>query len=111
MPFEPLRHQAQSQRKEVFSCPLADALIPNQQTLDNLSTLEDVLMVGYPIGLWDSAHNLPILRRGVTVSHPQTNFQDRQPCRYGLFSWLFTFAHTNFERRDLCKLSRFFGTR
>ena len=78
MPFEPLRQQAQSQGKEVFSCPLADALIPDQQTLDNLSALEDVLMVGYPIGLWNSANNLPILRRGVTVSHPEANFQGGQ---------------------------------
>jgi hypothetical protein len=49
MPFEPLRQQAQAQGKEVFNCPLADALIPDQRTLDNLSALEDVVMIGYPI--------------------------------------------------------------
>ena len=75
MPFEPLRQQAQAQGKSIFNCPLDDSLIPTQQILDGLSALEDVVMAGYPIGLWDSTNNLPILRRGATASHPATNFQ------------------------------------
>ncbi|MBE7544090.1 MAG: serine protease [Bryobacteraceae bacterium] len=77
MPFEPLRQQAQAQGKTIFSCPLDDSLIPNQTTLDGLSALEDIVMVGYPIGLWDSTNNLPILRRGATASHPATDFQGK----------------------------------
>jgi hypothetical protein len=77
MPFEPLRQQAQAQGKTVFNCPLDEALIPSQDTLDDLSAMEDVVMVGYPIGLWDSTNNLPILRRGATASHPAVNFQGR----------------------------------
>ena len=34
-------------------------------------------MVGYPIGLWDSTNNLPILRRGITASHPGIHFQGK----------------------------------
>jgi hypothetical protein len=78
MPFEPLRQQAQAQGKAVFTCSLDDGLIPSQEILDNLSAMEDVVMVGYPIGLWDSTNNLPILRRGVTASHPAVSFQGKQ---------------------------------
>jgi hypothetical protein len=31
-------------------------------------SLEDIVMVGYPIGLWDEVNNLPVARRGVTAS-------------------------------------------
>lgn len=78
MPFEPLRQQAQTMGKAVFNCPLPDAIIPNQAALENLAALEDVVMVGYPIGLWDSTNNFPILRRGSTASHPATNFQGKE---------------------------------
>jgi hypothetical protein len=31
--------------------------------------MEDVIMLGYPNGIWDAKHNLPIIRRGVTATH------------------------------------------
>lgn len=43
----------------------------------DLGALEPVLMVGYPIGLWDSVNNLPILRRGVTATHPAIDYDGR----------------------------------
>jgi hypothetical protein len=77
MPFEPLRRQAVDAGKDAFAVPLPEALIPNDETLTGLSAMEEVVMVGYPIGLWDTANNFPILRRGHTASHPATNFQGK----------------------------------
>jgi hypothetical protein len=77
MPFEPLRRLAANHGKEVFLSPLDDTLIPLQSALDGLSAMEDVVMVGYPIGLWDSTNNFPILRRGTTASHPASDFQGK----------------------------------
>ena len=75
MPFEPLRQQASSQQgKEVFSIALAEELIPSDDQLQKLSALEDVAMVGYPIGLSDIVNNFPIIRKGITASHPYTDF-------------------------------------
>ena len=34
----------------------------------------EILMVGYPIGLFDQQNNLPLLRRGITASHPSIDF-------------------------------------
>jgi hypothetical protein len=31
-------------------------------------------MVGYPNGLWDAANNYPLIRRGITASHPGVDF-------------------------------------
>ena len=39
-----------------------------------LSAVEEILMIGYPNGLWDAVNNYPLIRRGVTASHPAVDF-------------------------------------
>ena len=51
--------------------------IPNEQQLEDLEPLEQIVMVGYPIGLWDSVNNLPLLRRGITATHPKIDYQGK----------------------------------
>jgi hypothetical protein len=53
---------------------LDPSIVPSQDQLDGLSAVEDVLMIGYPNGLWDSVNNYPIIRRGITASHPAVDF-------------------------------------
>lgn len=60
--------------KDVFYIANDDSIVATQQKLDELSALEELVMVGYPIGLWDSKNNFPIFRRGYTASHPATDF-------------------------------------
>ncbi len=49
-------------------------MVPTAARLIELNAVEDVLMVGYPNGLWDTSHNLPIYCRGITASHPEIDF-------------------------------------
>jgi hypothetical protein len=49
-------------------------MVPSAARLVELSAVEDVVMLGYPNGLWDKSHNLPIYRRGITASHPEIDF-------------------------------------
>jgi len=60
--------------KDVFVIPLTENLIWDNERLKNLSAVEDVLMYGYPIGLYDRENVLPLIRRGVTASHPAIDF-------------------------------------
>jgi hypothetical protein len=53
---------------------LDPSIVPSDEALQALSAVEDVLMVGYPNGLWDSANNYPLIRRGITASHPAVDF-------------------------------------
>jgi hypothetical protein len=41
----------------------------------DLDAVEPVVMIGYPNGLWDHVNNLPLMRRGVTASHPGIDFK------------------------------------
>lgn len=37
--------------------------------LNGMGAVEDILMVGYPNGIWDSVNNRPIFRNGITATH------------------------------------------
>ena len=67
--------KAASQNNLVLAAEsLSEAIIPSQADLENLSAMEDIITVGYPTAFRDNANNLPILRRGVTASHPGVRF-------------------------------------
>ncbi len=42
--------------------------IPNQKDLEEFDALENILFIGYPIGLYDSKNLLPIIRTGITAT-------------------------------------------
>ena len=62
--------------KQVFYIAIDEGIIPSTMQLEALSALEELVMVGYPIGLWDSRNNLPIFRKGYTSSHPAIDFNE-----------------------------------
>lgn len=49
-----------------------------QAELNEISVADDILMVGYPIGLSDDKHNLPIVRRGILASDPNLPFDGKE---------------------------------
>jgi len=74
----PLFQQIKDQKqKEIFYIPITENLIWDNTKLKELSAIEDVVMVGYPNGLWDQKNNLPLFRKGITSSHPATDFNDK----------------------------------
>jgi hypothetical protein len=77
MPFHPVKELAARNGKQIFHKQFDQSLLPNATLLEELTAVEDIIMAGYPNGLWDSSNNLPIIRRGVTASHPSFNFCGR----------------------------------
>lgn len=43
-------------------------IIPDGKELEELDTIEEIVMIGYPNGMWDKKHNMPLVRRGITAS-------------------------------------------
>lgn len=78
MPIAPLVEQALAAGKPFFFVALDHSLLSTPTELDDFSALEDVLMVGYPNGIWDTVNNLPIFRRGITATHVNRNYEGRQ---------------------------------
>lgn len=78
MPIASLLEQADQNGRGLGFIPLEMALVPTDQELALLTPLEEILMIGYPNGIWDSRNNMPILRRGVTATHPAVEYDGRR---------------------------------
>lgn len=64
-----------SQGTRLYFLAFSPSTIPTREQLQLFNALEDVVMVGYPSGLWDDTNNLPIMRKGVTASHISFDFK------------------------------------
>jgi hypothetical protein len=51
---------------------------PNNEELSNIKAIEEVIMIGYPRGLFDQVNNKPIIRRGITATHPLKNYNGKE---------------------------------
>lgn len=77
--FQPLiEHAKQEFKKDIFYIPLTENEIWDNTKLEELKTMEEIVMVGYPTGLWDEVHNLPLFRKGVTSTHPSIDFKGKK---------------------------------
>lgn len=50
-----------------FRC-CSEQYIPDSTISNEISAIEEVIMIGYPKGIWDSKNNLPIVRKGLTAT-------------------------------------------
>lgn len=79
IPFANALMQADNEGINIFYRHLDKDFIPTQERLMNeLTAIEEITMIGYPNGLWDSVNNLPIIRSGITATHPNIDHNGRQ---------------------------------
>lgn len=78
MPIGGLLNEASNAGNNFFFVPLDKTLVMSDEELNQLTALEDITMVGYPNGIWDSVNNLPIMRRGITATHPKMDYNGKQ---------------------------------
>lgn len=76
-PCASLLNQAAESNLSFFYITLEPSLIPDRTKVENLIGFDDIVMVGYPNGLWDSVNNLPILRAGKTATHPKYDYEGK----------------------------------
>jgi len=78
LPIAELLRQAQAKSRRMFYRAFEKSLLPSDDELSKLAALEDVVMVGYPTGIWDSANNMPVFRKGITATHPYIDYEGRK---------------------------------
>ena len=78
MPIAPLLNEAAGAGQQFFYVGLDKSVVPTDKELSNLTALEEVIMIGYPNGIWDAVNNMPIIRRGCTATHPNMNYEGRR---------------------------------
>ncbi len=78
MPIAPFLNQAESTNQKLFFRSLDTSFIPSASQLSELSVMEEIIMVGYPNGIWDSVNNKPIFRKGVSATHPNLDYNGKK---------------------------------
>ena len=76
-PVGPLKNQVQEAGGRLFYMPLLTELIPTDEDRKSYSSMEDIVMIGYPNGIWDKKNNLPVIRRGITATHTAVSWNGR----------------------------------
>ncbi|MDA1196166.1 MAG: serine protease [Planctomycetota bacterium] len=73
-PLAPLLQLAEERSQRVFYSPIDLSMVPDEAAWSELTALQEVVMVGYPNGLWDRVNNMPLVRRGVAATHPSLDY-------------------------------------
>ncbi len=76
-PVEPVFGAARDMGKEAFYKYLRFEQVAKEADLKKLSAVENILMIGYPIGLSDEKNNLPVVRQGITATPPYIDYEGR----------------------------------
>jgi len=77
-PLAQITNLAQMQGVSLFYRTFDDSLIPNIEKLNTIDAVEDILMIGYPNGLWDSINNMPLVRKGITATDIKFDYEGRK---------------------------------
>lgn len=79
MPIKSILELGNKQYGKVFFYKAFDnSLIPVNENLSEIDIAEEIFMIGYPNGLWDSVNNMPIVRRGTMATNISLNHNGRR---------------------------------
>lgn len=78
MPIASIINNVVAKGINLFYISLDKSLIPTASQINDFSALEEVIMIGYPNGIWDSVNNKPIVRKGVTATHPSKDYNGKK---------------------------------
>lgn len=78
MPIATFVNEAQKRGDKLFYIPFTKDLLLTEKHKDELTAIEDVLMIGYPNGIWDSVNNMPIFRKGITATNPLIDYNGKK---------------------------------
>lgn len=77
LPIGRIHQEIQKEKKDLLYVTLTADNIPSADSIkSDFSRIEDITIVGYPDGLWDSINNIPITRRGITATPLQIDFEN-----------------------------------
>lgn len=78
MPIAQFQNIAAMGGEKLFYIPFTKDLLLTEKQKEELCAIEDVLMIGYPNGIWDSVNNMPIFRKGTTATNPIIDYNGKK---------------------------------
>ncbi|MFR9596797.1 MAG: serine protease [Rikenellaceae bacterium] len=79
MPLNPLVDMVKNRYgKNLFIKAFSSEHIMTKSRTSDIDVGEDILMIGYPNGLWDSVNNMPIIRKGILATNVSLDYNGRR---------------------------------
>lgn len=78
IPIQPFIEEANKRKEKLFYIPINKSILPTKEQIENFTAMEEIIMIGYPNGIWDSKNNKPIFRKGVTATHPNFDYNGKK---------------------------------
>lgn len=64
--------------KQIHLYPVRKTIRIDEKKLATLNTIQELLMIGYPNGIWDNVNNLPIMRTGINATPLTSNYLGKE---------------------------------
>jgi len=77
LPMMPIDTEIKEKGNSIFYIPIDQTFFPSDDQIKDMDAVENVMFWGYPDGIWDSVHNLPIMRRGITATPVYIDYENR----------------------------------
>jgi len=78
MPLVPILEKIKSEKgKDVYFQAIQSEWVPKGGKLESLDAIEDIIFIGYPNCMYDKLNLLPIIRKGITATHYQIDFEGK----------------------------------
>lgn len=78
MPMMPIITEIRREGKVPWFRRIEYSTIPSEEEWRNFIPAEDIIMIGYPNGLWDEVNGIPFFKKGMTATHPYMNYKGRE---------------------------------
>ena len=76
-PLKPALDRLPNKHNTVFYRLINTDKFPEEDILNEIGAIEDIVFVGYPNDIYDTKNNLPIIRKGITATHPNIDYEGR----------------------------------
>ncbi|OCW93954.1 hypothetical protein A9168_09575 [Macellibacteroides sp. HH-ZS] len=74
-PFAPILKDLMSNNINIYFRSIPETLIPHKSIINDIDAVEDVIIIGYPNGIYDKKNLLPIVRKGITATPANIDFE------------------------------------
>lgn len=74
-PLAPIEAELARSGTQIYHCAIDVELVPDADDLAQCDAIEEIVFIGYPNGIWDRKHHLPIVRRGCTATPVVIDFE------------------------------------
>lgn len=74
-PFVPILEELNKRNINIYFRAIQSTMVPDREAIKGIDAVEDIIFIGYPNGIYDKKNLLPIVRKGITATPANIDFE------------------------------------